>query len=42
MGLFVERISYQLLQEKISIPMIGIKGTDNIQEKLQRFMTTEW
>lgn len=42
MGLFVERISYKLLQEKISIPMIGIKGTDNIQEKLQRFMTTEW
>lgn len=41
MGLFVERISYQLLQEKIYIPMMGIKGTDNIQERLQRFMTIE-
>lgn len=40
MGLFVEKISYQLLQEGISIPMIGIKRDDNIQEKLQRFMTT--
>ncbi|MBU3877283.1 DUF523 domain-containing protein [Faecalicatena sp. AGMB00832] len=41
MGLFVERISYQLLQEKIYIPMMGIRGTDNIQEKLQRFMAIE-
>ncbi len=38
MGLFAEKIACQLLQEKIHIPMIGIKGTDNIQEKLRRFM----
>lgn len=41
MGLLIEKISHRLLQESIQIPMIGIKGTDNIQEKLQRFMVTE-
>jgi predicted secreted protein len=41
MGLFMEKISRQLARENISVPMIGIKGTDNIQEKLQPFMTKE-
>ena len=38
MGLFIEKISSLLLQEKISIPMVGIKCTDNLQEKLQQMM----
>ena len=38
MGLFIEKISSRLLREKISIPMVGIKGTDNLQEKLQQMM----
>lgn len=38
MGLFVEKIFSRLLHEKISIPMIGIKGTDNLQEKLQQLI----
>ncbi|MCQ4638607.1 hypothetical protein NE619_17905 [Anaerovorax odorimutans] len=41
MGLFMEKISYQLSREDISIPMIGIKGKDNIQEKLQQLMDGE-
>lgn len=38
MGLFMEKISEQLSAENISIPMIGIKGIDNIPEKLQQLM----
>jgi hypothetical protein len=38
MGLFMEKISEQLSVENISIPMIGIKGIDNIPEKLQQLM----
>ena len=38
MGLFIEKIFHQLLRENISISMIGIKGTDNIQEKLQQLI----
>ena len=37
MGLFIDKIFRQLLRENISIPMIGIKGTD-IQEKLQQLI----
>ena len=38
MGLFIDKIFRRLLRENISIPMIGIKGTDNIQEKLQQLI----
>ena len=38
MGLFIEKISSRLLQKKLSIPMIGVKGTDNIQDKLRKLM----
>lgn len=38
MGLFIEKIIHELLQENISIPIMGIKGADNIQEKLQQLM----
>jgi predicted secreted protein len=38
MGLFIERIYERLLQENISIPMVGIKATDNIIEKLQTLL----
>ncbi len=38
MGLFVEKISFRLLEKKISIPMIGVKGMDNLQEKLQQLI----
>ena len=41
MGLFVEKIVNQLLQENMSVPMIGIKGTDNIQEKLHQLVNRE-
>ncbi len=36
MGLFMEKISLQLSEKNVSIPMIGLKGTDDIQQKLQR------
>lgn len=36
MGLFMEEISHQLSENNISIPMIGLKGTDDILQKLQR------
>ncbi|MDO5416934.1 MAG: 2-thiouracil desulfurase family protein [Lachnospiraceae bacterium] len=38
MGLFMEKISEKLSKENIEIPMIGIKGTDQISEKLQSLM----
>lgn len=41
MGLSVEKIVNQLLQENMSVPMIGIKGTDNIQEKLHQLVNRE-
>lgn len=41
MGLFIEKIFHQLLGKNVSIPIIGIKGTDNIQEKLQQLMNWE-
>lgn len=33
-GLFMEKISSRLSEKNIFIPMIGLKGTDNISEKL--------
>ena len=38
MGLFMEKISDKLSDADISIPMIGIKGSDNISEKLQQLV----
>ena len=38
MGLFMEKISCRLSEKNISIPMIGLKGTDNISEKLSPFL----
>lgn len=38
MGLFVEKIVKRISEENISVPMIGIKGTDNIREKLQQLI----
>ena len=37
-GLFIEKISYQLLAKNISIPMIGLKGNDNIIARLQQLL----
>lgn len=34
MGLFMEKISRRLSEKSVSIPMIGLKGTDDISEKL--------
>ena len=34
MGLFMEKILCRLSEKNILIPMIGLKGTDNISEKL--------
>lgn len=34
MGLFMEKISYQLSEKNISVPMTGLKESDNIAEKL--------
>lgn len=38
MGLFINEISDQLSRENISIPMIGLKGNENIQEKLDQLL----
>lgn len=38
MGLFIEEISCQLSKVNISIPMIGLKGNDNIIERLQQLL----
>lgn len=38
MGLFIEEISYQLSKRNIFIPMIGLKGNDNIIERLQKII----
>ncbi|MEM5767697.1 MAG: CD3072 family TudS-related putative desulfidase [Bacillota bacterium] len=38
MGLFIEEIFHQLSRENISIPMIGLKGNNNIIEKLQQLL----
>ncbi len=38
MGLFIEKISYLLTKENVSIPMIGLKGNENIIEKLQHLL----
>lgn len=35
-GLFIDKISYQLSKKNISIPMIGLKGSDNIIARLQQ------
>lgn len=37
MGLFMEKISNRLSEKNISISMIGLKGSDNISEKLYSF-----
>lgn len=34
-GLFIEKISSQLSEKNIFIPMIGLKGTDNVSDKLR-------
>ena len=34
-GLFIEKISARLAEKNISIPMIGLKGTDNVSDKLR-------
>lgn len=34
MGLFMGKIAQKLTEEKCAVPMIGIKGTDDFQEKL--------
>lgn len=38
MGLFIEEISSRLSNMDISIPMIGLKGNDNIIERLQQLL----
>lgn len=38
MGLFIEEISHQLSKADISIPLIGLKGNDNIIERLQQLL----
>lgn len=38
MGLFMEKISNGLSKEKITVPMIGIKTTDDIIEKLHQLL----
>jgi predicted secreted protein len=38
MGLFIEKIHHGLLKEQISIPVLGIKSTDDIIEKLRRLL----
>ena len=38
MGLFIEEISSRLSNVDISIPMIGLKGNDNIIERLQQLL----
>lgn len=40
MGLFMEKISCRLSEKNISIPMIGLKGIDNILEKLNPLLKT--
>lgn len=37
-GLFIEKIAYQLSKEHVSVPFIGLKRSDNIVEKLQQFL----
>lgn len=37
-GLFIEKISAQLSKENLLIPMIGLKGSDQIPEKLQQLL----
>lgn len=38
MGLFIEKISKGLEKENIIVPMIGIKSTDGISEKLRQLL----
>lgn len=38
MGLFMEKIFYRLSKENISVPMTGLKGKDNISEKLRQIL----
>lgn len=38
MELFIEKISNRLAKENIVVPMIGIKATDNIIEKLHQLL----
>lgn len=38
MGLFIEKISSRLLEDRITVPTIGIKGTDDLREKLEKLM----
>lgn len=35
MGLFMEALSRRLAAENLSIPMLGIKGSDNVAEKVK-------
>ncbi len=38
MGLFMEEISHRLSEGNIKVPMTGLKGTDNITEKLKNLL----
>ncbi len=38
MGIFMGELNARLRDEKIYVPMIGIKGTDNIVDKIQAFL----
>lgn len=39
-GLFIERIFSRLSEKSILIPMIGLKGTDNVSDKLRPLFVT--
>lgn len=39
-GLFIEKISSRLSEKGIVIPMIGLKGTDNVSDKLRPLFVT--
>lgn len=41
MGLFMNEISHQISRENVSISMIGLKGNENIQEKLDQLLCQE-
>lgn len=37
-GLFMEKLAERLLNEHLTIPMIGLKGSDNIEKKLEMLL----
>lgn len=40
MGLFMEKIAQKLAEEKCTVPVVGIKGTDDFKEKLGSMLHT--